>query len=75
MVTVVTIEPPTEAIWPYWHPAEVNDIATVTTVSGAPWEVSTTNGPGKKIACTGEGTTGDGTGETLEFTIVITRTG
>ena len=72
VVTLVTIEPPPEAIWPNWLPA-LNETATVTTVPGAPWEVSTTNGPGKKLACTGEGTTGKGTGDTLDFTIVVAR--
>ena len=72
VVTFVTIEPPSEAIWPNWLPA-LNETATVTTVPGAPWEVSTTNGPGKKVACTGDGTTGKGTDDTLDFAIAIER--
>jgi len=64
-VTLVTIDPADG--WPYWLPA-VNATSTVT---GGPWEMRHSNGPGKKIACTGEGT-----GETegpLDFAIVITR--
>ena len=52
--------------WPYWLPADVGDSATVT---GGSWEMRHGNGPGKKIACTGEGTT-----QTLDFTILVTRT-
>ena len=53
--------------WPYWIPAAVSDTATVT---GGSWEMVHNNGPGRKIACTGEWTT-----ETLDFTILVTRTG
>ena len=80
-VTRVKIEPldPAGAVWPYWLPA-LNETATVTTVPGAPWKLQHSGGPGRKLACkgegtTGEGTTGDGTGETLHFTILVTRTG
>ena len=73
-VTLVTIKPPPAAVWPYWLPV-VGETATVTTVTGAAWKMNTSNGPGKKVACTGDGTTGGGTGDTLDFTITITRTG
>jgi len=63
-VTPVTIKPPDGADWPYWLPA-LNETATVT---GGPWEMSHSGGPGKKVACTGEGT-----GDTLSFVIEITR--
>ena len=69
-VTLVTIErldgADWGAVWPHWLP-DVDDTVIVT---GGPWEMLKGNGPGRKVACTGEGT-----GETLDFTILVTRTG
>ena len=57
-VRFVEIESPSEAVWPDWLPG-LNESATVTTVDGASWEMKTTNGPGKKVACTGGGGHGE----------------
>ena len=69
----ISVDIPLPAVWPYWLP-DVGQTVTVATKVGEPWEMSTTNGPGKSVACTGEGTTGDGTaGGALHFEIAITR--
>ena len=70
-VTRVEIEP-LPAVWPYWLPA-VGDTVTVTTKAGEPWKLQHNAGPGKKVACTGDGTTGKGTNDTLDFVIAIKR--
>ena len=74
-VTPVTIEPPDGAVWPYWLP-DVDETATVTTLAhgfGGSWEMQHSGGPGRKVACTGDGATGQRLGDTLAFVIEITR--
>ena len=73
-VTPVEIpQPALPAVWPNWLPDIVGQTVTVTTVTDGAWELQHSNGPGRKVACTVNGTTGEGTGETLHFTIAIKR--
>ena len=65
---VPAADPP--AVWPDWLPAEGQTV----TVTGGPWKMQHSGGPGRKVACTGdgmEGTVGDGT---LHFEIKIKPT-
>ena len=75
--THVAIDPPDGAVWPYWLP-DVGQTVIVATKAGEPWNLKHANGPGRKVACTGDGTTGEGaTGgglnDKLHFVITIER--
>ena len=48
--------------WPYWLPADGES----RTVTGGSWEMGHTGGPGRTVACTGDGG--------LNVTVVVTRT-
>ena len=44
------------------------DVGETVAITGGPWDMRLSGGPGKRVACLGEGM-----GDTLDFTIDITR--